>query len=94
MRPSRDWVAITIAVGISTALNVFTVAVLWDALFSERSGLSENGTQVLTGWGGGMVGVLGAYIGARASSQTRAPDPAGEAEVGGTLDPPIGGAGR
>jgi hypothetical protein len=28
-----------------------------------NSGISENGTQLLTGWGGGIIGVLGSYIG-------------------------------
>jgi hypothetical protein len=42
--------------------------VLWDALFSPESGLSDNAVQLLTGWGGGMIGVIGAYVGYKASA--------------------------
>jgi hypothetical protein len=65
--PSKDWVAFAVAVSIGTAINMFTFAVLYDAIFSRGSGLSSNATQVLTGWGGGLIGILGAYIGYRAS---------------------------
>jgi hypothetical protein len=77
--PSRDWVAIILAVGLSTALNLITFAVLWDALANPQSaGLSENATQVLTGWGGGVVGILGAVFGYRAGQQRQPPDDDGE----------------
>jgi len=60
-------VALTLAIGISTAVNLLTIAVLWDALTNpEASGLSENATQVLTTAFGGMIGVLGAYLGFKA----------------------------
>ena len=67
----RDWVAIILAVGIATAINVITVAVLYDAIFSHESGLSENATQVLTTAFAGMVGVLGGYVGVRAGEASR-----------------------
>jgi hypothetical protein len=60
-----DWVVITVAVAIGTAFNMVTFAVLWDALFSNEAGLSDNATQVLTGWGGGIIGIIGAYIGSQ-----------------------------
>lgn len=63
--PARDWVALVLAVGLCTAMNTFTLAVLYDAVMSDESGLSENATQVLTGWGGGIIGILGAVFGAR-----------------------------
>jgi hypothetical protein len=59
----RSWVAIILAIGIATAINCITFAVLYDAIFSSESGLSENATQVLTAAFGGIVGVLGAYVG-------------------------------
>lgn len=62
----RDWVAIILAIGIATAINLITFAVLYDAIFSHESGLSENATQVLTTAFAGMVGVLGGYVGVRA----------------------------
>ena len=46
------------------AFNVFCLAVLYTAIESDAP-LSENATQVLTGWGGGIIGILGAYIGYR-----------------------------
>jgi hypothetical protein len=63
--PGRDWVAVILAVGLVTAMNCFTFAVLWDAFHSDESGLSENATQVLTGWGGGIIGILGVVFGMR-----------------------------
>ena len=70
--PSRDWVALILAVGLATAMNLFTVAVLWDALTNpDGSGLSENATQVLPGWGGGVIGNLGAVFGYRAGQAQR-----------------------
>jgi hypothetical protein len=61
-------------VGICTALNIITIAVLYDALFSKPSGgLSENATQVLTGWGGGIIGIIGALVGYRAGEQKNRP---------------------
>lgn len=76
-RPSsRDWVAVVLAIGMATALNLFTLAILYDALFSTAPGLSENATQILTGWGGGIVGILGAVFGYHAGQdENRPPDP-------------------
>lgn len=65
--PASENVAIILAIGIAIALNVITVALLYTALIARAHGadigLSENGTQLLTGWGGGIIGVLGSYIG-------------------------------
>jgi hypothetical protein len=66
---AKDWVALILAVGIATALNVIVLAVLWTAVTGESDvdgGLSENATQILTGAFGGIVGVLGAFLGYRA----------------------------
>lgn len=65
------WVAIILAIGIATAINCITFAVLYDAIVSSESGLSENATQVLTAAFSGVFGVLGAYIGARAVAKGR-----------------------
>lgn len=58
------WVALTLALSLGIAFNVFTFAVLYDAINGEQA-LSENAAQVLTGWGGGIIGILGSYIGYR-----------------------------
>lgn len=63
----RDWVALTLAIGIATAINIIVFAVLWDAIYSSDSGLSENATQVLTAAFGGIIGVLGSYVGFKAA---------------------------
>jgi hypothetical protein len=57
-------VALVLAISLAIAFNVFTLAVLYTAIQNETA-LSENATQVLTGWGGGIIGILGAYIGYR-----------------------------
>jgi hypothetical protein len=57
-----EWVAIIIAVGFVTGFNLFCFAVLYTAIQNDAP-LSENATQVLTGWGGGMVGLLGGFVG-------------------------------
>ena len=68
-RPGSEIVAILLAVGIATSLNVITfvaiAAGVWSALHNTPipGGIGENVTQVLTGWGGGIIGVLGAYVG-------------------------------
>lgn len=63
-------VATILAVGMATAINVFSVAVLTDAIFGDAPGLSENATQILTGWGGGIIGVIGAVVGWTAGAQS------------------------
>jgi hypothetical protein len=73
--PDRDLIALILAVGICTALNLLTVAVMWDALRSDTPGISENATQILTGWGGGIIGILGAVFGYRAGANTALSDP-------------------
>jgi predicted small secreted protein len=62
---AKEWVAIILAIGLATAINVITLAVLIDALYSDDVGLSENATQILTTAFGGIIGVLGSYIGYR-----------------------------
>ena len=71
-RPSgKDWVALTLAAGIVVALTLITVGVVYDAIASQGPGLSENATQILTGAFGGIIGVLGSYIGYRAGTDRR-----------------------
>lgn len=56
-------VALVLAAGVVMALNVITAALLIAAFHVDPPELSANGTQLLTGWGGGIIGVLGSYIG-------------------------------
>ena len=64
----RDWVALILAIGLATAVNVITLALLWDAVHHEEQ-ISENGTQILVAAFGGMVGVLGGYVGGRSAER-------------------------
>lgn len=57
-------VALILAISLGLAFNIFCLAVLYTAVTSDAP-LSENATQVLTGWGGGIIGILGAYVGYR-----------------------------
>jgi hypothetical protein len=61
-----DWIALVLALGVATAVNVVTIGVIIDAIRSEGPGLSDNATQVLTTAFSGIFGVLGAYVGFRA----------------------------
>jgi hypothetical protein len=67
---ARDVVAIVLSIGLATALNIIVIAVLYDAITSQGPGLSENATQILTGWGGGIIGVVGSYLGFRVGEQS------------------------
>lgn len=73
-RRATDAVAVILAVGMATALNLFTVAAVLDGMLSIDPGLSENSTQILTGWGGGVIGVLGAIVGYRAGQSSNTPN--------------------
>lgn len=67
----RDHVALVLAIGVALAVNLLMFAVLWDALRSESPGLSENATQVISTAFGGMLGVLGSYLGFKAGRHER-----------------------
>lgn len=78
MRPTRvatSAAVVILAVGIATAVNLITLASLWDAIASDEPGLSENATQVITALGGGIIGVIGAAIGYKAGSDAAAISP-------------------
>lgn len=76
----RDLVAVVLAVGLATALNMLMFGVLWDALFASDPGLSENSTQVITALGSGVIGILGGYIGGRAVEHAMRHDQAPDAQ--------------
>jgi hypothetical protein len=87
---SGGYVAMVLAVSLGLAFNVFCFAVLWTAIESDAP-LSENATQVLTGWGGGIIGILGAYIGYRIGVQTVPPGPEGGEALPSDRDTTISG---
>lgn len=65
-RPTSELVVVILATGIAVALFVMTIAATWALLGSVRTPDAARlvaVTQVLTGWGGGILGVIGAYVG-------------------------------
>jgi hypothetical protein len=76
----RETVAILLAVGIATAVNLITFATLYDAIFSAGPGLSDNATQILTTAFGGIIGVLGSYIGFKVGAEHKGPEAPDEDE--------------
>lgn len=52
---------------MAVALNIITFALLYAAMIrlgvGSNMGLSENGTQILSAWGGGILSILAAYVG-------------------------------
>lgn len=61
-RRAVDVVAIILASGISLGLLLVAAGSLMNTVRVEDN-VGDHITQILTGWGGGMVGVLGAYVG-------------------------------
>lgn len=76
-RRTSEIVAIILAVGISVALNVITIALLYAAVqrlgVDPDSGISDNGVQILLAWGGGIISVLAAYVGYTFGKKADAP---------------------
>jgi hypothetical protein len=69
-----DAVATILAIGVAVSVALFVFAVTYDSIFTSDAGLSDNAAQVLTGAIGGMIGVLGGYVGGRRSSNDRKDD--------------------
>jgi hypothetical protein len=77
---TTDVVAIILSASMGAALNLFilaSVAEAWANPITLPIGLSDNATQVLTGWGGGIIGVVGALVGMRVGGH-RAAEPVEE----------------
>lgn len=70
MAKPKDRVALILAVGLAISVNIITFAIVLGAV-SNDARLSENGTQILTAAFGGIIGLLGSYLGYRASSNVR-----------------------
>jgi hypothetical protein len=68
----RELVALVLAIGLAASLLLIVAAVMYDAVRSDTPGLSENATQILTGWGGGIIGIVGSYLGYRAGETSDA----------------------
>jgi len=64
MNGRRHLTALVLACGLALSVILLTAGVLYDAIASKGPGLSDNATQVLTTAFGGIIGVLGTYLGA------------------------------
>jgi len=67
----RDLAAIILACGLVFAIATLTIGVLYDAIASSGPGLSDNATQILTAAFGGIIGILGTYVGFAAGANGR-----------------------
>ena len=69
----RDWAVLVLASAFGAALLVVTAAILWAATHNGQPGLAvtQADVELLMAWGGGIIGVLGAYIGFRAGEKDR-----------------------
>jgi amino acid transporter len=67
---TRELVAIILAIGLVTSFVTLSLAVLWVSVTKEPSRLSENATQILSAVFGGMIGILGSYLGYRSISSS------------------------
>src|SRR5215472_3327644 len=95
MSAQRDRVVLVLAIGLSLAVLFVTAGVLYDAIFSEGPGLSDNATQVLTAAFGGIIGVLGSYVGYRAASNGKSsPPPPPQVDASADQGPLVGQGGE
>ena len=65
-RGNTDAVVLVIALGLAVAVNLICAAALWSAIATDTA-LSDNATQVIGAAIGGLVGILGGYVGFRAN---------------------------
>lgn len=69
----KDWVAIILALAIATGL-VFVVIGSFTLQFVEKVPTSDNAAQIVTNIVGGLVAILGSYVGYRASKSDDPPE--------------------
>jgi hypothetical protein len=65
LRANVDVVAVILAIALGLAIVLIMAAVLVQVIDHEPVTLGENATQILTAVVGGLIGVLGGYVGAR-----------------------------
>lgn len=82
----KEWVAVILAIGLATAVNFIVIGGFASAIY-RKAELSENATQVMTAVFGGIIGVLGSYVGYKAGQATERQQQSefkrGQAEGGG-----------
>ena len=83
----KDLVALILAVAVGTAINIVVLAVMWDAIHLGAE-ISENGTQVISAVLGGVIGILGSYLGYSTAARRQAEREQHEAQNPPTPSPP------
>lgn len=74
---TTDIVAIILSLSIGIALNLFIIGAAVEAYANNVTlpiGLSDNATQILGAWGGGIISVIGALVGVRIGRQLPKPE--------------------
>lgn len=67
MKPSRDLVALVLAIGLALGIVGMITSILINSVQNQAAApLSDNATQVLTAAFSGIIGALGAYMGFQA----------------------------
>lgn len=80
IRRDRETIAVILSTGMVTALNLVVLGAMVRIIRNPDAVLSENVTQILTGWGGGILGILGAVFGYRAGAAQTGDDPPAKPE--------------
>lgn len=65
---TTDIVAMILSISMGLALNIFIITAAVEAINGPASlpiGLTDNATQILGSWGGGIISVIGALVGVR-----------------------------
>ena len=68
-RSGRDLVALLLAAALFVAVAFASASVLYGVIVNERRNLGDAATQLLTALFGGIVGILGAYVGSTKSER-------------------------
>jgi cytochrome b subunit of formate dehydrogenase len=67
-RGSRDTVALILAVSFAAGVLLVTGAILWAVIRSETATIDETASQLLVLLFGGLIGILGSYVGHKAKN--------------------------
>jgi drug/metabolite transporter (DMT)-like permease len=59
----QDYVALLLAFALLVAVMGATISIIYATVHDERRTVTDSSTQLLTALFGGIIGILGAYIG-------------------------------
>ena len=87
MRAPEGWVAIILAIGLALALDLLVAGVLYEAITGDGDPLSDRGAQAISAIFGGVLGILGAFLGYRAGRREPEQPSSPQAERGQASSP-------